>query len=560
MWPGWTHVIQRCSDRSWLPVHLLRLYYQRSISIGRAYSVARSHVYGGPVPESQKARMYVPQKMNRFGLWCQGLFVVLAVVAIGCYVFVALSRIGSPFAIEWLEANSFIHVARVLKAQPIFVAPSFEFIPMVYTPLYYYAAAPFAFLTGRIMLGMRLVSLLSSLGIFACIYVLCRTRQLSRPLSLLGVGLFAASFGVTGFWFDVGRVDSLFVLLMTASYVCVHVRSRHDVALGIISGLLLCLSFLTKQQAVIVFPFLVLLSLLQWRWRRCVATCAAFLVSVVVVVLSMNILSGGWFWFYVYEVPSSVPLIRWMFRDFWSINFLPAYRILLVLILVAVVVGWRTPARNGYLLILVTFLLPALAMSYISLVKNFGYLNALLPSAVALAVAGAEAASILLATNWRGWRGSSRQAVCVVLVVLQFWAMRYDVMAQIPDAAHERLGYAILDDLRRAPAPMFAPTAPYLLYMVGQPTHYQSSSYGDLGAGAPRNAHIKQVMEQYGIESPIFFKDRTFHTVVLPNRDWFDTLYGRDQGYTCHQLGSDDGRLHPMTGAASYVERICRDR
>ncbi|WP_322487719.1 hypothetical protein [Chloroflexus sp.] len=59
-------------------------------------------------------------------------------IAVTLFLWVALSRLSYPFAIEWLEGNSFLHVLRVLQGQPLYVAPSYDFIPMIYTPLYYY--------------------------------------------------------------------------------------------------------------------------------------------------------------------------------------------------------------------------------------------------------------------------------------------------------------------------------------------------------------------------------------------------------------------------------------
>lgn len=80
------------------------------------------------------------------------------IVVVTLFLFVALSRIRYPFAIEWVEGNTFLHVLRVLQGKPIYVAPSYDFIPMIYTPLYYYVSAPVAIATGNIMIAMRVVS------------------------------------------------------------------------------------------------------------------------------------------------------------------------------------------------------------------------------------------------------------------------------------------------------------------------------------------------------------------------------------------------------------------
>lgn len=56
---------------------------------------------------------------------------------IGLYLYTAISRLSYPFALEWVEGNTYLHVLRVLQGKPIFGPPNFEFIPMIYPPLYY---------------------------------------------------------------------------------------------------------------------------------------------------------------------------------------------------------------------------------------------------------------------------------------------------------------------------------------------------------------------------------------------------------------------------------------
>ena len=76
------------------------------------------------------------------------IFGLLATGAIGVYLFIAASRMAYPFTLEWVEANSFNHVVRVMQGQPLYVAPSYDFIPLIYTPLYFYVTAPLALLSG----------------------------------------------------------------------------------------------------------------------------------------------------------------------------------------------------------------------------------------------------------------------------------------------------------------------------------------------------------------------------------------------------------------------------
>ncbi len=105
------------------------------------------------------------------------------VVAVALFLLVALSRLSYPFAIEWIEGNTFLHVMRVLQGQPLYVAPNYDFIALIYTPLYYYISAPIAAATGNIMMAMRLVSLLATLVAFAALYAIARAYGASSLLA-----------------------------------------------------------------------------------------------------------------------------------------------------------------------------------------------------------------------------------------------------------------------------------------------------------------------------------------------------------------------------------------
>ena len=53
------------------------------------------------------------------------------------FLYLASQRIGFQYEIEWMEGGIYERVARVLEGKPLYVSPSLEFSPFVYTPLYY---------------------------------------------------------------------------------------------------------------------------------------------------------------------------------------------------------------------------------------------------------------------------------------------------------------------------------------------------------------------------------------------------------------------------------------
>ena len=122
---------------------------------------------GQPDPVRLPWRLPVP-RASRLAAALAGL------VAIGAYLFIALSRLNYPFTLEWLEGNSLVEVHRILAGQPLCPAPTAGYVPDGYPPLYFALSAAAARVLGVSYLPLRLVSLVSSL---ACLAVLARLVQ-----------------------------------------------------------------------------------------------------------------------------------------------------------------------------------------------------------------------------------------------------------------------------------------------------------------------------------------------------------------------------------------------
>src|SRR5262249_8866133 len=137
------------------------------------------------------------------------------------YLYVALTRLGYPFAVEYLEGNSLAEVQRIVAGQPLYAAPSAGDVPDGDPPLYFAVAAAAGRVLGVSYLPLRLVSLLSSLACFALLGRLVYRETKSAAAGTGAAGLFAATYFATGTWFDVARVDSLFLALSMAGLYAV---------------------------------------------------------------------------------------------------------------------------------------------------------------------------------------------------------------------------------------------------------------------------------------------------------------------------------------------------
>ena len=162
--------------------------------------------------------------------------VAAALTQLARFLFISLSRIVFPFTLEWMEGGSFVQVSRILAGQSIYMRPSFEFIPQIYPPVYFYLSALVSTLLGNSFLSLRLVSILSTLGILYLIFILVRQGSGSTLAGILASGLFCATYQLSGHWFDIARVDSLALALLLLS---IYLLFKNKLISSLLGGIFL---------------------------------------------------------------------------------------------------------------------------------------------------------------------------------------------------------------------------------------------------------------------------------------------------------------------------------
>ena len=249
------------------------------------------------------------------------LAAALGLAAITAYLAIALSRLGYPFVFDRLESNSLIEVRRILAGQPLYAAPTVSYVPDGYPPLYFTVAAPVASILGLSYLPLRLVSLLSSLAGFALLTRLVHRETASLSAGIAAAGLFAATYFVTGTWFDLARVDSLFLTLSIAAlYAARWMRTARG---AILAGLLLAAAALTKQSG--LAEGVAVLSAAAFGPQRRLAALAALCWGTVVGISTvvLQFASHGWYLYYVVQQMSGFGLRASALGQFWIGFLLP---------------------------------------------------------------------------------------------------------------------------------------------------------------------------------------------------------------------------------------------
>ena len=253
-----------------------------------------------PLNTSSSVEAFSPTPWARWRPRAEALIALLALIPIGLFLAAALGRLRSAVPLEQLEGSMLLAAERVAHGQPIYVRPNFTFIPYMYAPAYYYVSGWAVRLLGARFLALRLVSLLSTCASMAIIYLFVfldspGTRARRHLAALAGAGLYAAAYPFTREWFDLGRLDSFYILLLVLALL--STRYLHP----ILAAAMWTLAFLAKQT---IFPVALIMLCVDWkRPRRLLLGVGSFLLMAAISSRLLDHATHGWFWFYAFTVP-----------------------------------------------------------------------------------------------------------------------------------------------------------------------------------------------------------------------------------------------------------------
>jgi 4-amino-4-deoxy-L-arabinose transferase-like glycosyltransferase len=209
-------------------------------------------------------------------------------------------RLIYPYEVEWNEGAIFDHALRILHNKPIYTAPSLEFAAFIYTPLYYYMVAAVMKLTGVTLLAGRLISILSTLLTAFLVGRITHRETKSALLAFSSAALYIAFFHVTGFFYDLVRMDALAIFFAVAAIYTVLYSKKGYVS----AAILIVLAYFTKQQMLCFLPAIAL-----WLFIRNPKQAAIFIAVSVALLLGgsliLNMTTHGWFAFYTWKEPSA---------------------------------------------------------------------------------------------------------------------------------------------------------------------------------------------------------------------------------------------------------------
>jgi dolichyl-phosphate-mannose-protein mannosyltransferase len=437
--------------------------------------------------------------VGRANAAASGLAILAALTPIAIYIWIAVHRLGYPYELDWLEGGAVELVGRVFDGKSLYTAPTLAYVSYTYPPLYTWVAAAVAELTGLGFLPLRLVSFASSLVAFVALWRWVVAATADRVAGIVAVGLFAASYGLSGWWFDVGRLDSMFLALTLVTLWLG--RRAQGVRGGLAVGVIGFLAFFTKQSALVaVLPALAWLALV--RPRAGVAALVALIGLVAGSTLLLDAVTGGWYRYYVVSELTGQPWRPHMWVGFWRIDLYDHLRLLTWLLACALALtaalAWRgrgsarpralptirLPARGrigvGYEL---TAAVGMLLAAWFSRLHTGGFANVLMPAYAAGALLGGVAFAKLRQL------GPLPALVAAALVLVQLAQLTLMPDHALPAKAQRTAGNELISRLRALPGPVLVLAHPWYGTLAGKGSFAQADALAEvLRSDAPRGA------------------------------------------------------------------------
>ena len=452
-----------------------------------------------------------------------------AIIYLLLYLAVAVLRINYPYELEWQEGGQVDQVLRILQSEKLYVEPSRDFVPFAYNPLYYYVAAAVSLMTGPGFFALRLVSFSSSLASLGILFLFARRETGSSFLALLAVGLFAATYPLSDAWWDIGRVDSLFLFFLLSA---LYVLRFHFTTRGVIgAGVLFFLSFLTKQTAMIPA---VAMALYCWTKDRRLGLffSAASIGASGLAYLLLDALHNGWYSYYVLLL-GRVPLEKTWFLQFWTQDLL--IHLPVVLLLCVYTLLQRQVASRRFHLFAATAIL---IVSWSGRVHSGGWMNALMPLHAELAL-----------LFCLGLQAAGKRHAIVALTMIQFAILAYRPAEHLPTREDRLAGDAFIERLRNTTGDVLIPYHGFYSTLAGKKIHANIATIHIIvGTG---DAELSGKLFRQIRES---IQEQAYGAIVL-DREWFrkdlDSYY-QDDG----PVFREPDVFQPVSGSPSRPQRI----
>ena len=398
----------------------------------------------------------------------EGLAWIVAICYGGFYLYGAFKRITYPYDLDFIEDNMLMQAIQVSLGKPVYIPPNADFVPQVYMPLYTLLGGWIFKVIAPSYLPIRLFSF--SATILTAIMIFSISRRISGDIGIAfcTATLFLAGYRTTGAWYDLARVDALYVMLTLAGATLLAHGKESRFRLPF-AGIILALAFLTKQNG--LFFALVVAGYLSFtiRWQVLAFAIPFALVSVLPA-LYLDRVSGGWFSTYAFKIAYLSPL------DFHRVAailkddlFGSMIGLTIPFFTAAISLVWRARGKSTLIEPWNWFIVAALFISIAGRASVGGNRNNLMPAYTFLCIAPALVARET--RLWRdGWQLPARSGLFVLIIVqfvLTSLIPKYS-FGFIPTSSMKSAGDRLIQHIASVQGPVLVLMHPYYALLAGK--------------------------------------------------------------------------------------------
>ncbi|MEE2925503.1 MAG: hypothetical protein VX619_12045 [bacterium] len=422
-------------------------------------------------------------------------------IFLGLFLFTAGGRLFYPYQLEWMEGETLVYLARLWEGRPFYISPTLEWTPFLYNFLYFYICCALDFFIGDGFIAGRLVSIVSILATVYLLFLIVRDWCGDAIYGVLAAALFLATYVPSGAWMDLARVDSLFIFFITLALWGLVLKGELSSGVICFSGLLL--AFLVKQSALSIAPFLCLALYLKFP-KASLIMSLGMLISISFITLGMDLSTGGWYSYYIFQLASEH---KWITHRYWSfftddvlLWFFPA--------IIVIAMGIRNNLRllNSPICL---FAVGLFVCAYLSRLHNGGYVNVLMPAHLAIAIFTSRAMYEVFKTEKFGLH-----VVVCCLILCQMCICLYNPSVYLPNQADLLANREVVKLIKKSYGPVWVPYHSYLAYKAEKPRHAHILAMVDVKQSDREGASINLENE---LQKKI--QDQLFSLIILDEWD-----------------------------------------
>jgi 4-amino-4-deoxy-L-arabinose transferase-like glycosyltransferase len=399
--------------------------------------------------------------------------VLVAIFFIVLFLFTALPRLLYPYDLDFIEDSMLMETLQFARGQPVYVPPNADFNPHVYMPLFFWLGATLFKIGEPSLVLLRMISFSATLVTTILIYWIAVRESGLRWIGLTCAGLFLGGYRINGFWYEVARVDSLFVTLMLAGFALAIYAVDSNRRL-ILSAVIFALAAFTKQTGFIVAMSLSLYLFIKIG-RRAWLFLIPFSVLTVIPMLLINWSTDGWFYYHIFYIGSADPIESNRLVNFITKEVFGVMAGLSLIATLATVFGFQ---RMGLKVLLkqpwLIGLVLAVVISGLGRMRVGGNINNRMPVYAFLCLTPAIWMQMFLpqlSSNahlddrrlvpWQNW-------IVVILILIQFVLGRYSPHRHIPTSFMKQSGDRLVQTIAASKGQVLVAMHPYYTILAGK--------------------------------------------------------------------------------------------